>query len=94
MKKYISKKKGTEVKIGDTIILQKKVGTKYGIGTLLVDVEITEETLQKLVKDGIIQEIEVKPVDDPVTKDEVFSEIVEFLKKVFYEDGEQEDKEC
>lgn len=94
MKKYISKKKGTEVRIGDTILLRKKVGTKYGEGALLVDVEITEETLQELVKDGIIQEIEVKPVDDHVAKDEVFSEIVEFLKKVFYEDGEQEDKEC
>lgn len=92
MKKYISKKKGTEVKVGDTIPLKKKVSTKYGDGTLLVDAKITEETLQELVKDGIIQEIEIEPVD--ITEDEVFSEIVEFLKKVFYENGEQENKEC
>lgn len=57
MKKYFLKtgKTKREVKIGDEIKLSKTVDTPYGEGETVVTVNITEETLKKLIKNGKVE---------------------------------------
>lgn len=55
MSKYFLKESGKEVKIGDTIEVEKEVRTPLGRGNLIVDVVITEDNIPLLTKEGIIK---------------------------------------
>lgn len=55
MKKYFLTKDNQEIGVGDKITLTKPVNTSYGVGKLVTEVRVTEDTLEKLVKDGFVK---------------------------------------
>lgn len=55
MVKYFLKNSDQEVKIGNTIIISVPGKTPYGEGKCEVKVLVTHESLQQLVKDGLVQ---------------------------------------
>lgn len=64
MKKYFLKtgKTKREIKIGDEIKLSKPVDTPYGKGETVVTVNVTEESLKKLIESGKVEVVESKKV--------------------------------
>lgn len=60
MVKYFLKNTEQEVKIGNTVILTVPGRTPYGEGKCEVQVLVTQETLQQLVKDGLVEARDLK----------------------------------
>lgn len=77
MKKYFLKKNNKEIKVGDKVKLTKNTTTTYGIGTTVVEVTVTEETLKQLIKDGFV---EVK--DDEVSFEDLYSKVKPYLRRI------------
>lgn len=55
MKKYFLKNSDQELRIGQRVTIQKPMKTPFGMGTVQVEVVITQATLELLIKDGIVE---------------------------------------
>lgn len=60
-------KNGQEVKIGNTVEIQKKVDTTFGEGTATVKVPVTQASLELLIKEGFV----VKKDDNEWTEEKL-----------------------
>lgn len=72
MVKYFLKNTEQEVKIGNTVILTVPGKTPYGDGKCEVQVLVTQEILQQLVKDGFVEardmRVSIKTVNKEIYK--------------------------
>ena len=55
MKKYFLTKDNQEIGVGDKITLTKPINTSYGGGIAVIKIKVTEDILEKLVKDGFVR---------------------------------------
>lgn len=74
MKKYFLTKNNQELKVGDKITLTKPVTTSYGEGMVMTEIRVTEDILEKLVKDGFVR------VEEPNEFEGMAEGMVERLK--------------
>lgn len=64
MKKYFLTENNKELKVGNKIKLTASVNTSYGKGKGVIEVKVTEDTLEKLVKDGLVRVEESNEADE------------------------------
>ena len=62
MVKYFLKNTEQEVNIGNTVVISVPAKTPYGGGKCEVEVLVTQAILDQLVKDGLVEARELKPV--------------------------------
>lgn len=76
MKKYFLTKNNQELKVGDKIKLTKLVDTSYGEGMTVIEIKVTENTLEKLVKDGFVR------VEEPDESEGMVEKLKPYIRKI------------
>lgn len=76
MKKYFLTKNNQELKVGDKITLTKPVDTSYGEGMVVTEIKVTEDILEKLVKDGFVR------VEEPDESEGMVERLKPYIRKI------------
>lgn len=82
MKKYFLTKNNQELKVGDKIkLIKKRVTTLYGEGMQVIEIKVTEDTLEKLVKNGLVR-VETDEADEAVNTECLIERLKPYIMEI------------
>lgn len=82
MKKYFLTENNKELKVGDKIkLIKKRVTTLYGEGMQVIEIKVTEDTLEKLVKNGLVR-VETDEADEAVNTECLIERLKPYIMEI------------